>query len=276
MIKLIMILSLFGIFLFVCCYYNLFLSDRTILHSNIIYQHISIRTIDWRTFYSITSGLSLIIYLILYLYVPKKLNFNSRWFTFLKKFNGTNLSSNHERYTIVIVIRLLIAINNLYRIISFNWAPSTQYWFILMITTMFLFSIWLTIIIYGGIKLFGQIVPIRWYFINFTIWIFHNLRFFIRFISLPFRMIINLIVGCFLVEFVKSNFRITSFIRIYELFVITVQSIVFIILCNMYYVEIMIIPEWKQHQSNYSYLPSLKFKPAIKFLILFTINIFKK
>nr|QXJ80291.1 ATP synthase membrane subunit 6 [Trichuris arvicolae] len=268
--------SLFVVLLLSYRYYNLFLPNSTMLYNNMMYQHMNMSTMDWSTFYSITSSLSLIIYLMLYLYMPKKLNFNSRWFTFLKKFNGMNLLSKHKSYTIVMVISLLITINNLYSIMSFNWAPSTQYWFMLMISTMFLFSIWLTMIMRGGMKLFGQMVPMSWYLINFTIWMFHNLSFFIRFISLPFRMMMNLVVGCFIVEFVKSNFSMTSIISIYELFVITIQSIVFIILCNMYYVEMVIIPEWKQHQSNYSYLPSVKFKSTVKLLVFFIMNIFKK
>uniref|UniRef100_A0A5S6R5V9 ATP synthase subunit a n=1 Tax=Trichuris muris TaxID=70415 RepID=A0A5S6R5V9_TRIMR len=181
--------------------------------------------------------MSLILYLLLYLYIPKKSNFNSRWFTLLKKVNGLNLSNKHQSYNIVMTTSLLIFINNFYSIMSFNWIPSTQYWFMLMITTMFLFAIWLTMIMQGGMKLFGQMVPMSWYLINFAIWMFHNLSFFIRFISLPFRMMMNLIVGCFLVEFAKSTFTMTSIVSIYELFVIAVQSIVFIILCNMYYVE---------------------------------------
>nr|YP_009186348.1 ATP synthase F0 subunit 6 [Trichuris muris]BAT21246.1 ATP synthase F0 subunit 6 [Trichuris muris] len=255
--------------------YSAFLVNNSTLCSDMMYQHMSMSAMDWSTFYSVTSGLSLILYLLLYLYIPKKSNFNSRWFTLLKKVNGLNLSNKHQSYNIVMTTSLLIFINNFYSIMSFNWIPSTQYWFMLMITTMFLFAIWLTMIMQGGMKLFGQMVPMSWYLINFAIWMFHNLSFFIRFISLPFRMMMNLIVGCFLVEFAKSTFTMTSIVSIYELFVIAVQSIVFIILCNMYYVEMVITPEWKLHQSNYSYLPSVKLQHTMKFLFIFIMNIFK-
>nr|QXJ80343.1 ATP synthase membrane subunit 6 [Trichuris sp. ETH232] len=257
-------------------YYNAFLLDNKALHSNMMYEHMSMSTMDWSTSYLITSWLSLVFFLLLYMYIPKKSYFNSRWFMLLEKVNGMNISNKHQSYAIVTTISLLIFINNMYSIMSFNWIPSTQYWFMLVITTMFLFAIWLTMIMQGGMKLFGHMVPMSWYIINFTIWMFHNLSFFIRFISLPFRMMMNLIVGCFIVEFAKSNVTMTSIISIYELFVITIQSLVFIILCNMYYVEMVMIPEWKCHQSDYSYLPSLKLKFMMKLLIFYMMNIFKK
>nr|QXJ80304.1 ATP synthase membrane subunit 6 [Trichuris sp. 2 ARS-2017] len=234
--------------------------------SNGMYENMGMTTMDWSSSYIFLSILSLIMYPITYMYLPKRLNFNSRWSSFLVKTSGSNLSASHSSYLIVTSISFLIIINNMFSVLSFNWVPSTQYWFMLIITTLYLLSIWLTMIMYGGIKLFGYKMPMSWYMINFTIWMFHNLSFFIRFISLPFRMMMNLIVGCFLVEFVKSNSYMTSFISIYELFVITVQTIVFIILCNMYYVEMMVIPEWKLHKPDYSYLPSVKMAPLIKYL----------
>lgn len=226
-----------------------------------IYDHIALRPMDWNSLTLLGTVFSLTLFYTLYYLLPINNYHISRWDNLLNKINGINLLIKNKSYLIITCTSIVILFNNIYRIYSFNWMPRTQSWVILFFTTIFLSSIWIYIIIAGGIKLFGQKIPISWYLINLCLWLFHNLRFFIRFISLPFRIIINLIVGCFLVEFSKSNLSVTSLIRMYEIFVVTVQTLVFILLINIYYREIMIIPEWKHISPRHRFF---RVKPTIQ------------
>nr|YP_006702481.1 ATP synthase F0 subunit 6 [Trichuris ovis]AFK81054.1 ATP synthase F0 subunit 6 [Trichuris ovis] len=232
-------------FYFIVMYYAL--ADMPI---EMMYNHMAMSPMDWSTSNLLGSILSISTYIMLYSLIPKITNFNSRWLTMLSKFSQTKVSSLCKSYSIVMAISLMVLINNTYSIYSYNWIPSTQAWVMLMLTTTFLLSIWTYMILDAGLKLFGTKIPLSWYIVNLSLWLFHNLSFVIRFISLPFRMMMNLVVGCFLVEFVKTLNTLTIMISLYELFVITVQSLVFIILCNMYYSEMIILPEWK-HTSNH-------------------------
>nr|QXJ80330.1 ATP synthase membrane subunit 6 [Trichuris sp. LO613] len=241
--------------------------------NHMMYPHMSMSTMDWSSINYLSSAVSVLIMLIIYFFLPKQSYFFSRWQMFLLKFNGKSLFKMSKSYFVVMVMTVMVLINNMYAVFSYNWAPNTQYWFLTILTSMFLLSIWTYMIMMGGVKLFGSMVPMSWYIINFTIWMFHNLSFFIRFISLPFRMMMNLIVGCFLVEFAKSLISITSLVSIYELFVITVQSLVFIILCNMYYVEMMILPEWKHNTSDFK-IPKISINPLLTCMKVYTMKSF--
>nr|YP_006234085.1 ATP synthase F0 subunit 6 [Trichuris suis]ACY09662.1 ATP synthase F0 subunit 6 [Trichuris suis] len=250
-----------------CFNLNLFIkNDNTF---EMMYEHMAMSPMDWQAKNMLAMFISLATFFTLYLLFPAQTTYNSRWAVMLNKFSGMNLSLSHKSYMMVMCSGMLIYISNLYSIYSFNWIPSTQSWLIVLITTMFLLSLWLAMLFSGGMKLFGTKVPMSWYMINLSIWLFHNLSFLIRFISLPFRMMMNLIVGCFLVEFIKSLTSGTSMIAIYELFVITVQTLVFLILLNMYYTEMTMLPEWKHSQPTYSFIPQImKTKPLLHMLKL--------
>lgn len=242
----------------------------------IIFRHIELSPIIWNSNQIINAIISLILYIFLILLVPKNNFFNSRWDSILTKITRFNFNNIYKEYSIVSSMCFLIFLLNFYSLFSFNWIPNTQNWFILIITTIFLFSIWLKIILSGGMKIFGEKIPIRWYILNFILWCFHNLRFFIRFISLPFRIIINLIVGIFLVDFAKSTIPLVRAVRIYEIFVIAVQTMVFIILANIYYSEIIILPEWKAHKPAYNFNLNLKISPWFNLFKIHSISIFSK
>nr|QRK25864.1 ATP synthase F0 subunit 6 [Trichuris sp. TMM5] len=231
--------------------------------SKMMYNHMALSPMDWSSLTLLGTILSLALFYSLYYLLPINNCCMSRWDSLLNKMNGTSLSIKNKSYLIVTCMSIIVFFNNLYSIYSFNWMPSTQSWIMLLFTTMFLSSIWIHMVMTGGMKLFGQKIPISWYLINLCLWLFHNLSFIIRFISLPFRMMMNLMVGCFLVEFGKSSFSTNSLISMYEMFVITVQTLVFILLMNMYYSEMMMMPEWKHISPRYQFL---RMKPTIHLL----------
>nr|QCL17200.1 ATP synthase F0 subunit 6 [Capillaria sp. cat-2018] len=256
-----------------------FLLNKFMTHSNfddMMYPHMELSPMMWNSNNLLNMVMSLLIYIILIMMIPKFNYFDSRWDSMLKKIVSFNFNNLYKEYAIVSSLCLIIFLLNFYSLFSFNWVPNTQNWFILIITTMFLFSIWLKMMFSGGMKIFGEKIPISWYLLNFMLWFFHNLSFFIRFISLPFRMMMNLIVGMFLVDFAKSFLSLTSFVSIYEVFVMLVQTMVFIILANMYYSEMVMLPEWKTHKSTYNLNLNIKLSPWLSLLKLYIINLFSK
>lgn len=261
--------------IFICLIFLLY-NSFNLDYSHIIYPHIELSGIIWNSYRILNSSISLIYFIILLVLIPKISFFNSRWDWIINKFIYLKHLNNLNVYTLIRIIRILVFLINFYSLFSFNWIPFRQRWLILIMTTIYLLRIWIYIIFSGGFKLFGEKIPLRWITLNFILWFFHNLRFFIRFISLPFRMIINLIVGMFLVDFSKSLLFLTRFIRVYEVFVILIQTLVFIILANMYYTEIIILPEWKSHKTNYNFNINIKVKPLFNviknFFILKIIN----
>nr|UZH44211.1 ATP synthase F0 subunit 6 [Trichuris trichiura] len=230
---------------------------------SIMYDHMALSPMDWSSLTLLGTVFSLTLFYMLYYLMPTSNYYMSRWYSLLNKANGINLLIKNKSYLIITCTSIIILFNNMYSIYSFNWMPSTQSWMMLFFTTMFLSSIWIYMMMAGGMKLFGQKIPISWYLINLCLWLFHNLSFFIRFISLPFRMMMNLMVGCFLVEFGKSNLSATSLISMYEMFVVTVQTLVFILLMNMYYSEMMMMPEWKHISPQHRFF---RVKPTIQLL----------
>nr|BAV82910.1 ATP synthase F0 subunit 6 [Trichuris trichiura] len=226
-----------------------------------MYDHMALSPMDWGSLTLLGTIFSLTLFYTLYYLLPINNYHMSRWDNLLNKVNGINLLVKNKSYLIITCTSIVILFNNMYSIYSFNWMPSTQSWVMLFFTTMFLSSIWIYMMMAGGMKLFGQKIPISWYLINLCLWLFHNLSFFIRFISLPFRMMMNLMVGCFLVEFGKSNLSATSLISMYEMFVVTVQTLVFILLMNMYYSEMMMMPEWKHIPPRHRFF---QVKPTIQ------------
>nr|YP_006702468.1 ATP synthase F0 subunit 6 [Trichuris discolor]AFK81041.1 ATP synthase F0 subunit 6 [Trichuris discolor] len=250
-------------------YYIILYLNSVDLPIEMMYGHMAMTPMDWSTLSAIGSTMSIMSYILVYFFMPKTTNFNSRWLMLLSKFSQVNLPLMCKSYLVVMSISLFVLVNNIYSVFSYNWIPNTQAWVMLSITTTYLLSLWIYMILNAGLKLFGTKIPLSWYLINLSLWLFHNLSFFIRFISLPFRMMMNLIVGCFLAEFVKTLSMLTAFISLYELFVITVQSLVFIILCNMYYSEMIILPEWKHDPTHKPiFLPVKSFLGYIKYTLI--------
>nr|QRK25877.1 ATP synthase F0 subunit 6 [Trichuris trichiura] len=259
---------------------HLTLPIQTMTHDfndkKMMYDHMVLSPMDWSSLTLLGTISSLILFGLLYYFLFT--NYNNcmlRWNILLNKVTGINLLTSNKSYLIVTCTSIIVFLNNLYSIYSFNWSPSTQSWIMLLLTTMFLLTMWTNMVFTAGMKLFGQKVPISWYLINLSLWAFHNLSFFIRFISLPFRMMMNLMVGCFLVEFGKSSFPANSLISVYEMFVITVQTLVFILLMNMYYSEMTMTPEWKHISPKPQFF---QMKPTIQLfktkLIMLTSSLF--
>nr|YP_010692528.1 ATP synthase F0 subunit 6 [Aonchotheca putorii]WBV76984.1 ATP synthase F0 subunit 6 [Aonchotheca putorii] len=268
------IILLFLVFIFL--YNSIF--GSTDFH-DMMYPHMELSGMMWNTMKNVNSVMSLVYFIVLLLLIPKMAFFKTRWNWILNKFMYISMLSSLNFYSLIGCMSLLVFIINFYSLFSFNWVPFSQSWLILIMTTMFLLTVWMYMIFTGGMKLFGEKIPISWYILNFMLWFFHNLSFFIRFISLPFRMMMNLIVGMFLVDFSKSLNILTSFISIYEIFVMMVQTLVFIILSNMYYTEMIILPEWKVHKSSYNFNFNIKLSPFLDVIKTFFIKMmlfFKK
>nr|AGH27507.1 ATP synthase F0 subunit 6 [Trichuris sp. GHL-2013] len=238
------------------------------LTPEMMYSHMALSPMDWSSLTWVGVAISLSCYWSLYyLLTPASSNPFARWNNLLNKVAGSDLPSSNKSYMIVAWASTIILLNNLYSIFSFNWMPSAQPWVMLTLTTVYLVSTWSNMVLTAGTKLFGHKIPISWYLINLFLWLFHNLSFFIRFVSLPFRMMMNLMVGCFLMEFGKFNYSTSCLISLYETFVVTVQTLVFILLMNMYYSEMTMTPEWKSNSTSFAFLPQLlKIKPICRLL----------
>nr|UAX03899.1 ATP synthase F0 subunit 6 [Pseudocapillaria tomentosa] len=261
--------------MFMCLMFLLY-NSFNLDYSHMMYPHMELSGMMWNSYSMLNSSMSLIYFMMLLVLIPKISFFNSRWDWIMNKFMYLKYLNNLNVYTLISMMSILVFLINFYSLFSFNWVPFSQSWLILIMTTMYLLSIWMYMIFSGGFKLFGEKIPLSWMMLNFMLWFFHNLSFFIRFISLPFRMMMNLIVGMFLVDFSKSLLFLTSFISVYEVFVMLIQTLVFIILANMYYTEMIILPEWKSHKTNYNFNMNMKVKPLFKviknFFILKMIN----
>nr|YP_010132838.1 ATP synthase F0 subunit 6 [Eucoleus annulatus]QWC93303.1 ATP synthase F0 subunit 6 [Eucoleus annulatus] len=236
-------------------------------------SEIELMPLTWNSNNRFNAFMSLTLFIFLIFFMSKNQLYCSRWTQMLKKFTGLNYTNIYKEYMVIFSLCFIILLINFYSLFSFNWIPTTQNWFILIITTIFLLSIWLKMIMSGGLKLFGEKIPISWYILNFMIWCFHNLSYMIRFISLPFRMMMNLIVGMFLTDFVKLKLSFMSLISLYETFVMLVQSMVFIILANMYYSEMIMIPEWKSHPLNYKFNLGLNLNSWIRLIQLYIMKL---
>nr|NP_077261.1 ATP synthase F0 subunit 6 [Trichinella spiralis]AAK12901.1 ATP synthase F0 subunit 6 [Trichinella spiralis]ADB78098.1 ATP synthase F0 subunit 6 [Trichinella spiralis]ADD60484.1 ATP synthase F0 subunit 6 [Trichinella spiralis]ADD60487.1 ATP synthase F0 subunit 6 [Trichinella spiralis]ADD60490.1 ATP synthase F0 subunit 6 [Trichinella spiralis] len=212
----------------------------------------------------LTSTLSILLIILAILLMPIDTFWKTRWYNTMKKLTNSNLNNQNNSYTMTSNMLHIMMLSNLISLLSYNWIINSQWWTISLMTTLYLLSLWSSMLLNSGLKTFGKNTPLGWMMINMSLWMFHNMSYAIRFVSLPFRMMMNLIVGVFLTEFAKSNIMSTTLISLYEIFVMLVQTTVFIILANMYYSEMTMSPEWMTHTKTHK---SLK-KPTQNYITL--------
>nr|YP_009110039.1 ATP synthase F0 subunit 6 [Trichinella britovi]AIW56977.1 ATP synthase F0 subunit 6 [Trichinella britovi] len=214
-------------------------------------NYMAMSSLDWSNPTPLTSTSSILLIILAILLMPTNTFWKTRWHNTMKKLTNSNLNNQNNSYTMTSNILHIMTLSNLISLFSYNWIINSQWWIILLTTTLYLFSLWSSMLLNSGLKTFGMNTPLGWMMINMSLWAFHNMSYAIRFVSLPFRMMMNLIVGVFLTEFAKSNIMNTTLISLYEIFVMLVQTTVFIILANMYYSEMVTKPEWMTHTKTY-------------------------
>nr|AIW56950.1 ATP synthase F0 subunit 6 [Trichinella pseudospiralis] len=210
-------------------------------------SYMAMSSLDWSNPTLLMSTLSMLLTITTILLLPANTLWKTRWSNIMQKLTNLNLNNQNNSYMTTSNILNIMMLSNLISMFSYNWIINSQWWIILLTTTLYLLSLWVTMLLNSGLKTFGKNAPLSWALINMSLWMFHNMSYAIRFISLPFRMMMNLIVGVFLTEFAKSNTTSTILISLYEIFVMLVQTTVFTILANMYYSEMMTTPEWVTH-----------------------------
>nr|YP_009110065.1 ATP synthase F0 subunit 6 [Trichinella nativa]AIW57003.1 ATP synthase F0 subunit 6 [Trichinella nativa] len=219
-------------------------------------NYMTMSSLDWSNPTPLMSMPSILLIILAILLMPTNTFWKTRWYNIMKKLTNFNLNNRNNSYTMTSNILHIMTLSNLISLFSYNWIINSQWWIILLMTTLYLLSLWSSMLLNSGFKTFGMNTPLGWMMINMSLWAFHNMSYAIRFVSLPFRMMMNLIVGVFLTEFAKSNIMNTTLISLYEIFVMLVQTTVFIILANMYYSEMAMKPEWMTHTKTYK--PTLK------------------
>nr|YP_009110078.1 ATP synthase F0 subunit 6 [Trichinella nelsoni]AIW57015.1 ATP synthase F0 subunit 6 [Trichinella nelsoni] len=218
-------------------------------------NHMTMSSLDWSNPTPLMSTLSILLITLTILLTPTNTFWKTRWYNTMKKLTNFNLSNQNDSYMMTSSILYIVMLSNLISLFSYNWIINSQWWAILLTTTLYLLSLWSSMLLNSGLKTFGMNTPLGWMMINMSLWAFHNMSYAIRFVSLPFRMMMNLIVGVFLTEFAKSNIMSTILISLYEIFVMLVQTTVFIILANMYYSEMTMKPEWMTHTKTHKLTP---------------------
>nr|YP_009110091.1 ATP synthase F0 subunit 6 [Trichinella papuae]AIW57028.1 ATP synthase F0 subunit 6 [Trichinella papuae] len=225
-------------------------------HKLSMYNYMAMSNLDWSSPTPLMSTFSVLLTITAILLLPTNTLWNTRWSNTMEKLANSDLCNQNNSYTTTFNILHIMMLSNLISLFSYNWIINSQWWVILLTTTLYLLSLWSGMLLNSGFKVFGKNAPLSWTLINMSLWMFHNMSYAIRFISLPFRMMMNLIVGTFLMEFAKSSTMNTALISMYETFVMLVQTTVFTILMNMYYSEMTMAPEWITHTKTYK--PILK------------------
>nr|ATV98827.1 ATP synthase F0 subunit 6 [Trichinella patagoniensis] len=218
-------------------------------------NYMTMSSLDWSNPTPLMSTFSILLIILTILLTPTNTFWKTRWYNTMKKLTNSNLNNQNNSYTMTSSILYIMTLSNLISLLSYNWIINSQWWIILLMTTLYLLSLWSSMLLNSGLKTFGTNTPLSWMMINMSLWAFHNMSYAIRFVSLPFRMMMNLIVGVFLTEFAKSNTINTTLISLYEIFVMLVQTTVFIILANMYYSEMAMKPEWMTHTKTHKSIP---------------------
>nr|YP_009110104.1 ATP synthase F0 subunit 6 [Trichinella zimbabwensis]AIW57081.1 ATP synthase F0 subunit 6 [Trichinella zimbabwensis] len=222
-----------------------------------MYNYMTMSNLDWSNPTPLMSTFSVLLTITAIMLLPTNTLWNNtRWSNAMEKLANSDLCNQNNSYSTTFNILYIMMLSNLISLFSYNWIINSQWWVILLTTTLYLLSLWSGMLLNSGLKMFGKNAPLSWTLINMSLWMFHNMSYAIRFISLPFRMMMNLIVGTFLMEFAKSSTTNTALISMYETFVMLVQTTVFTILTNMYYSEMTMAPEWIIHTKTYK--PILK------------------